>query len=368
MRPETPQRRCHAGISLVEMLVALAISAVIATALASLFGQSVTSRQQVDRDGLRLDSGRYAMDVIADDLRMAGFYGDYKPAVGGDYWPATGFTWTAPTPCVATPVTVAALGWSNTAGSENVPVGIFGYAAPASATLPCLDQLKAGTDVIVVRRLSTSANALGAGTLVTNNMYLQASNCSFEATRFSIAPYASGTAAADFPRMGLACSASQVSRLRRYITRIYYVATCNETCGTANDDGIPTLKVVELDVDPSDSVLKMLEPQVLVPGVDHLHVEYGIDSSGDGNVDAYQQSSSAPTISAPFAWQNVMSVKVHAILRDLDPTTGFADNRTYTLGSRAVTFTAASEKPFKRSVFSSVYRLVNPAGAREKPL
>lgn len=367
MQARSNVRSRQSGVSLIEVLVALAISVVVAAALASLFGQSVKSRQQVDRDGLRLDSGRYVMDVIADDLRMAGFYGDYKPAVGGEYWPAAGFNWTAPSPCVATPVTAASLGWSNTAGSENVPVGIFGYDAPDTATVPCLDDLKDGTDVIVVRRLSTSANVLGAGTIVANGMYLQASSCSFEATRFSISPYVSGTATADFPRMGIACSAAQVSPLRRYITRIYYVADCNEICGTPSDD-IPTLKVVELDVDPSDNTLRMMAPQVLVPGVDHLHVEYGVDASGDGNVDAYQASSDAPTATTPFAWQNVMSLKVHVIVRDLEPTTGYSDDRTYTLGSRAVSFGAADEKPFKRSVFSSVYRLVNPAGAREKPL
>lgn len=367
MRKSLSVHSRQTGVSLIEVLVALAISAVIAAALAALFGQSVKSRQQVDRDGLRLDSGRYVMDVIADDLRMAGFYGDYKPAVGGEYWPATGFNWTAPSPCVATPVTAAALGWSNTAGAETVPVGMFGYDAPAAATLPCLDDLKSGTDVFVVRRVSTVANALGAGSIVSNGMYFQASSCSFEATRFSMTPYSAGTAAADFPRMGLACSAAQVSPLRRYITRIYYVADCNEICGSPSD-GIPTLKVVELDVDPSDNTLKMMTPQTLVPGVDHLHVEYGIDTNGDGNVDAYQVSSDVPTATAPFAWQNVMSAKVHVIVRDLESTAGYSDNRTYTLGARAVTFAPAAEKPFKRSVFSSVYRLVNPAGAREKPL
>jgi type IV pilus assembly protein PilW len=390
------------GVSLAEVLIALAIAMIISAAMAGLFAQSVKSREQVDREGQRIESGRYALDAIGDDIRLAGFYGDYLPRSGsGNSWPAASTataTWTAPGPCETA---LANLGWDNSvtgpaataSGTVNVPVAIFGYEGghATPATLPtaltaCLPNYSAGSDVIVTRRVSTIAPAATAPTtapattaaMTANDVYLQVSNCSTQSPRFVLS-----ATAADLTMQKLNCSSSAVGPLRKYMVRIYYVASCN-TCSPS--DGIPTLKVSELAVSGGT---RQMVVRALTPGIQDMHVEYGIDENldgfaGSGSADSFQTSVAAPTITTPFivtngpvgipadkpavntplGWQNVMAVKVWVLARDLDSTTGYTNNRTYVLGGESV---GPFNDPVRRNVFASTIRVVNPAGAREMP-
>lgn len=398
----------HCGTSLAEVLIALAISMVIAAAMASLFAQSVQSRQKVDSEGQRIESGRYALDAMADDIRMAGFYGDYMPRSSTSMaWPATseatGTTWTAPDPCATT---LATLGWDNGvtgpaaigSGTVRVPVAIFGYegghVSATPAGLPaCLLNYKPGTDVIVVRRVSTMAPSATAGSsaltdttaMTAGEAYLQASTCKTQTPTFVVS-----STAANFTMQNLRCLGSTISPLRKVVVRIYYVATCN-TC--VPSDGIPTLKVAELGVPGSnaDSVyhsdtnnfaanrvgtLSMMI-RSLTPGIENMHFEYGVDGSTDnttgaGSADSYQVSTEAPTVSAPLlnaasaavGWQNVMSVKAWVLARDLDQTAGYVNNKAYVMGTQTI---SAFDDAYRRNVFASTIRVVNPASAREIP-
>lgn len=381
------------GISLAEVLVALAIAMVISAAMASLFAQSVKSREQVDREGQRIEGGRYALDAMSDDIRLAGFYGDYMPrATDTSPWPATnspGTTWTAPGPCETA---LASLGWDNAvtgpaavaSGTVNVPVAIFGYEGghSAPATLPaaltaCLPNYKSGTDVIVTRRVTTTTPSATAGssaplttaTMTAGEVYLQASNCSTQSPRFVVS-----ATAGDFTMQNLKCSSTSLAPLRKLLVRIYYIASCN-TCSPSSD-GMPTLKVSELIA--SGGALAMAT-RALTPGIDDMHFEYGVDgsadgSSGAGSADAYSLSDAAPNAASPFAWQNVMSVKVWVLARDLDQTPGYSSNKIFALGTAAIgpfdstnLLVAAADIPYKRNVFASTIRVVNPSGARELP-
>lgn len=353
------------GVSLAEVLIALAISMVISAAMASLFAQSVKSREQVDREGQRIESGRYALDATIDDIRLAGFYGDYMPraSVTSAPWPSANSlntTWVAPEPCATA---VADLGWVNS-GTINVPVAIFGYEGghDVPATLPagltaCLPNYRAGTDVIVTRRVSTSTQTTAS--MTAGAAYLQASNCSTQSPRFVVS-----ATAAHFTMQNLTCSATAPAPLRRLLVRIYYVATCNEC--SPSSDGIPTLKVAELGASGGSP---QISTRALTPGVENMHFEYGVDTStdvvaGSGSANSYVVSDAAPTATSPFAWQNVMSVKTWLLLRDLEPTAGYTNDKSYVLGTKTV---AALNDAYRRNVFASTIRVVNPAGAREVP-
>ena len=62
------------GFSLVELLVSLAIGLLIVSGLTVLFVNSSQSGSELDKSVRQIESGRYAMEVMSDDIRLAGFY------------------------------------------------------------------------------------------------------------------------------------------------------------------------------------------------------------------------------------------------------------------------------------------------------
>lgn len=368
-RAHLSTRMRQSGASLAEILVALAIAMVIASAMASLFAQSVQSRAQIDRDGQKIESGRYALESLADDLRLAGFYGDYMPrSATGAAWPAVDSstaTWTVPQPCSAT---VASLGWVNS-GTVNVPVHVMGYEAhPATKTDPalelpsalttCLPNYRSGTDVVVVRRASTVSYAPSNAAAEVGEVFLQGSSCAGAADGglgFIVAAKASG--GANFSLHQLNCTTN--ATIRKYQVRIFYVAAC-DVCSPS--DSVPTLKVAELLY--SGGSLQIVT-RTLATGVENLHFEYGVDGDSDGAAETFSLSNDDPIGTAPgFSWQDVMAVKSYVVVRDLEATTGYTNSKEYVLGQRTI---AAVNDAFRRNVFASTVRLVNPSGAREQP-
>lgn len=369
-----PQR----GLTLIEVLLALAISALIATAMASLFARSVQSRAQVERDGQKIENGRYALETLAEDIKLAGFYGDLMPvSETGVKWPLASVatpamaatTWTAADPCATA---VGSLGWDGVNG--NIPVAVFGYQAP-TASFSCLPNRKAGTDVIVVRRVSSvsyqwdapnagawNASIAGASP-VAGQEYLQASSCGISSLpdpqKFMLVTLTGTSGSAPFFLRKVNCETSpDLAQIRRYIHRIYFIATCDECVSGATEPD--TLKVAEL-------VGGAFTTRSIATGVENLFFEYGVDTSGDGSPDTYEVSDTAPTVSAPFDWQNVMSVKAWVLVRDLAQSEQtFA--ATYTLGAISGEQRVLNTNDrYRRSVFSSTIRVINPSSARETP-
>ena len=62
-----------AGTSLVELMVALAIGAIILAALAAVFFASSLSRRETDRGARQIENGRYAIQLLASELKLSGY-------------------------------------------------------------------------------------------------------------------------------------------------------------------------------------------------------------------------------------------------------------------------------------------------------
>jgi type IV pilus assembly protein PilW len=94
-----------------------------------------------------------------------------------------------------------------------------------------------------------------------------------------------------------------------------------------------------------------------------MRLEYGIDSAGnDGVPDSYLTT--PPTTLAELG--NIVAVKVHVLARSLEKSPGYTDSKTYQLGGISYTVPTA-DAGYKRHVFSTTIRLVNPSGRREIP-
>lgn len=337
--------RCHhseRGFSLIELLIALTIGVIIASAMAGLYTQLLSSREQVNRTSQRIENGRYALDAMADDIRVAGYFGDLSPA--------TTTTWSTADPCAATLADLQAQ-WSPS--GPTLPVPIMGYeghgltpAAPA-----CLTNRKANTDIVAIRRVATTVVAPAS---VSGTAAMQVSTKTSFCSTPDPSSFVISNAAGDLVLHQTNCTG--LAMTRALVVRIYYVATCNICSGTGVDT-TPTLKVAEL----ANGAFTI---RSVSPGIDDLHLEYGIDSSSnDGSTDEYRLSTNNGTVDTKN-WQDVVSAKVYVIARDLQDAPNYTNNDTFTLGTKTV---AAFADHVKRNVASTTVRLTNVSGRRELP-
>jgi type IV pilus assembly protein PilW len=324
------RRSGQRGFSIVELMIASAISLAITAALTTVFVGNTRSRTELDRSHQQIENGRYALELLSDELRVAGFYGEL---------PLAGVLQSEADACATS---AAQLGWQTAPLRVPVPVQAVagGPGAPA-----CLSDRAAGTAAIALRRLSTDAIAPSAA--LAPDEYLQTSRCKNDPPS---AKLVIGAAPGDFLLRNLACDAPMP--VRRILQRTYYIAACSN-CGS---DTIPSLARAEL-------VGGAIEVRTMVEGIEAMGVDFGFDIDADGATDRWQVTLDGIVGSPGNDWQNVMAVRLHLLSRTLRPTAGHIDTRRYELG------TAGSAGPFsdgfKRRVYTGVIRLNNPSGRRE---
>jgi type IV pilus assembly protein PilW len=158
--------------------------------------------------------------------------------------------------------------------------------------------------------------------------------------------------------------------LRRYIVRIYFISVCNvpasgTTCdGTTDDNGspIPTLKMLELGVDPATNAGPQFNKLAIAEGIEHLQFDFGIDSDGDGVADAVRQCDTT-TPCTPTDFSNVVTVQVNLVARNTETSPGYIDDKTYNLGLKG--YTTATNDHYRRHSYAALVRMNNVAMRRE---
>jgi type IV pilus assembly protein PilW len=356
-----PRRHFHkiarnAGFSLAELMIAITVGMLITAGLAVVFSSNIQARGEVERANRQIENGRYAMQLLTEDIRLAGFLGELDPT--SMVTPAA-----KPDPCATAVADLRAA----------MPIHVQGY-DEASSIPSCLSDVRDATDILVVRRASSCiAGAADCDATSAGIPYFQASLCYPVA---GTAELASGNIntyfGLDTDTTALTLrkkNCTTLAALRRYLTHIYFIANNNTT-----GDGIPTLKRAELDTNGGSAAFKIVP---LVEGIENLQVEYGIDTDAIGSVNAgspnaYTSNPDAYSACAAPAcvehWRSVVAVKVHLLARNTEKSVGHTDTKTYSLGLLA-DGTAKSVGPFndryKRHVYQSSMRLSNPAGRRE---
>lgn len=331
MKRQLPRKAAQQGLSLVELMVASVIALAISAALAGIFAGNSRARTELDRSSRQIENGRYALELIADELRVAGFYGEV---------PMAGVALASASPCA---VDAAQLGWQ--VSPLRVPAPVQSIAANQAEA--CLADRLAGTPAIAIRRLGTDTIPVGA--VVAANDYVQTSRCNDDPAGATLVL---GNAAAGFTLRNLACTAP--TPVRRIVQRTYYIASCSN-CGDAAD-AIPSLKRIEL-------VGGELVENTLAEGIEAIGIDLGFDLDGDGAPDVWRTGVDGVAGSPANDWGNVMAVRLHVLSRTTEPTAGHVDSRAYELGLAGAV--GPFGDAFKRRVYTTVIRLNNPAGRRE---
>jgi len=333
-------RRRMQGVSLIELMIALAIGLIVLGALATVFASTSANREEIERTSRQIENGRYAMQLLADDLRLAGFYGEVNVRAV----PVPGLI---PSPC------------STTVGdwTATMPDSLYGYDKGAGAPTCAGINRKANTDVLVIRRASSCE--AGSGTcpaMSAGQPYVQVAKCS---TETPITPYTMGIAgSATFGLHNRDCTTT--AGLRQYFVRIYYISADNGR-GVA----IPTLKRMEFNGTSFDDT-------PLVEGIEDINYEYGIDNDGDGAPDVFTAdptSLGATAAAQANIWANVVAVRVNLLARNIDPSVNFTDSKTYTLVLDATgnPQTVTPGDNYHRHAYTSLVRVVNVSERRDAP-
>jgi type IV pilus assembly protein PilW len=332
-------RRAVIGFSLIELMISITLGLIILTGVALIFANTSNTRNEIERVSRQIENGRYAVDVLTQDLRLAGYYGELN--VGP-----------LPAPAALTdPCSTAAADWN-----AAIPLYLQGYNAGAGAPASCLPaslNFQPGTDILVLRRARTcAAGTAGCDAAINGKPYVQVSLCASETTANVLG--LEGTATFNLTKKNCTTLAAK----REYYVRIYFVSSDNGA-----GQNIPTLK--RLDLTGSGWATS-----ALVEGIEQFNLEYGLDTSGDGAPDAYVADPNDYPAGACNAacqvanWMNVVTVHVHVLARNLEPSIGYTDSKTYHLGS--VSYTPAATN-YRRHVYSALVRPVNPAGRRDTP-
>ena len=325
------------GMTLVEVMIAMAIGFVLMLGLSFLIAEQSRDRGEIDKAGKQIENGRLAITLLTDEIQMAGYYGEFGAAIAA--------LTALPDPCDVSSMTTLA---------SAMAMPVQGYNAPASAALPtCIAtaDFQTGTDILVVRRASSAVTALGS--IVAGLPYLQATpaarvlDLGNNATPFTLVKKDNTT----------------VADLRRYYVYIYFISKCNNyasgatTCTAAADNGtpVPTLKRIEITASGTTAALTTVS---LVEGVENMQLDYGVDSTLTGVPDS-------PSITAPAVaqWPNVMLVTVNLLARSNEPSMGWTDSKLYNMGLAGNT-TATGDR-FKRHVYTASVRVMNPSQRRE---
>ncbi len=298
-RTRTPSRRLDAqdGVGLIEIMVSLTIGALLIAGTAQVYSDSRKSYDIHEAAARLEESARYAFSVIEPDVRMASYWGLMKGSVGiGGAVAQTG----------AAATTLA--GAAATACGNNFSVDLTNTLEGTNDgyTLGCQaynNRAMPSADTLTVRRASFLPSTVAVATSGPLRI------CSTRAS-------------ATLVKTASACTAAPAGAINDLIVHSYYVDRDSTTAAN-----LPTLFRKSLNVTPT-----FVDEEIL-PGVEDMQVQFGIDPSGT-SCTASQYVNPLAAAAVPAAAQ-IVAVRIWLLLRADAIEPGYVDNRTYVYGNRA---------------------------------
>ncbi len=328
-------RRVH-GVSLVELLVALALGLFLVGVMGMIFLGSKSTFQAQNHVARLQESARFAIDTVAADLRMSGFRGCRGVGTG------TPIANLLNTPTGFLHNFSAGLWASRYNGAVWTPALDASISSPALNPAPAPSRLG---DVLTVRRTvgpgwaltaemasPTAALSVTPTGRITAHDLLLVSDCVgaavFQATNNrpgldgSIEHSASVTATPGVSDNSLGRAFLQDAVVHRLATITYYLAPSART-GKTGQSALWSYTTPAYDGTSG-------RPQELVTGVERFQVTLGLDSNGDGAADAYV----APQDVAD--WTQVMAVRTELLMASTEDNIT-SSHQPYTFAGTATT-------------------------------
>jgi type IV pilus assembly protein PilW len=324
MDTKTPMPRPISGFSLIEMMISITIGLVVVSALVGVLASNARNSKTNDRTSELQSNGRYAMDHLSSEIRQAGFHA-YTPLNN---------------PITSSAITISgalpACGGS-TAFVSNIRQGIWGINDNNSFSGDCIPANYLRGDVLVIRHMADQSTLSASG--VPNTVYLRSSYDSgnvFQFTTAAAVPVITGDAAAENFELWIS---------------VYYIGSDDA------DATLPALRRVRLQTGSDPTPGSMLD-EMVVSGIEHLQVQYGVFNSIDNTTqyfDANSISGSSATTGAT-GWDNVHAVRIWLLSRNAKAEANYANTNTYRMGSLDY---GPMNDSIRRQLFATVVKLRN---------
>lgn len=291
LRPASSDR--EQGFTLIEMMVAMAIGLVLILGAVNIYAQGRQSFRTAESIARVQENARFALDLMGPDIRLVNYWGRNSEAAY--VAPPAGLVVT----CNAADVSAWALNLVN--GIEAVDDGY---------TLPCpaFSGAQPNSDVLVLRHASGQPAAPTAGRL------------QIQSGRVSAALFTTGI----IP--GGAIPAPPASVTHDVVVNAYYVD--QQSSLGAN---VPSLRRLTL-VPAAGGGAGSMQDQEIIPGVESLQVQLGIDTTDDGAADRYVDSDAGIITPGDIAFDpdaEVVSVRLWMLVRAEQRENGHTDAGPY---------------------------------------
>ncbi len=351
MRLSHPLMLSPRGFTLVELMVEMAIGLIILGAVGQIFATSSGAYRLEEGLARVQENGRFAMNFVLKDIRMAGYMGCARLPAGqiGNM--------------VDPPADPTTFNPDGIRGHTYVGPG-WAPALPATY-FPSAGEVEAGTDVIIIQHASSLGTHLTGNTTPSNaniqvlstaqitsqiaaGDIVMVSDCKaadiFKATTVStgtpvtIAHSNSGNSG-NF----LDHAYGNEAELMKLVSRVYFIGTGVSTGTSAST--APALFRKEL-------VAGVLQAQELVDGVEDMRVFYGEDTdvTADSAANIFRPANTVTD------WSKVVSVRIGLLLRTPHESGGDFDTNTYDVAGATVDPT---DDRRQRRVFTTSIQLRN---------
>lgn len=329
------------GFTLIELMVAITLGLIILAVLSQVYVSSKKTYRVQEALSRLQENGRYAVDFLGRDIRMAGYMG----CIGG------GTTLNS----IANSVTGLTL--LNTTTNPPSLEGVIGYeqaSVPTSGFPVLRAEVKANTDVIEIQHFSTnSAKVTTPGTPTKANIQIQGNPLNFQAQDVLVVTscvkadfFQATTVSAGSGSVTIAHSSStntsnftvgeyseengaEVSRLE---SSVYYIGTtaagyacpasslCRKRLGFyLIADGNKFCTNATIGTTQGYCVEQVAE------GVEDLQVLYGVNTTSNNHntADKFVDAASITTnncATSQLCWPHVVSARINLLLRTVDTT------------------------------------------------
>jgi len=312
----------QAGVTMVELMVAMLLSVILGGAVISVFVNSTQSFNQDENILSMQDDARHALRQIAYDVSMAGHYADLvvpgvvtpdpSLVIGTDCGPAGELNWMYRTTDAVTGDTLSITALDNATAAQVV----------AAHSCFLAGEILPGTDVVAIKRVVG-----GAAVPANGGIYLRTN----------------GTVGLLYrePTVAPAIVVAAPSADWEFRPSIYYIRQFADVPG----DGIPTLcRKTLAGAGPS------MTTECLATGIENLQLEYGIDTTSDGQPNVFLPN---PTLAQI---QDVISARIFVLARTTEIDVRYTNAKTFSISNSP---NYAPTDSFHRRVFSTSVSIQN---------
>lgn len=290
--------RQQAGLTLVELMVALAIGSFLMVGAIQIYAQSRHAFVINESIARVQETALFAMDTIEADLRMASNWGRNSRALAVEGRSLAGNLNPKGLPAPAT----CGAGWV-------LDLAMFVDGDNNAYTLPCGANggAQANSDVVTVRRVTVAASVPEPGRL------------QIQSTRIQGELFADGIIPANYTAAD--------SSTHNLLINSYYVAAQSDLI-----PGSPTLRRKSLTT--IGGVPTIIDQEV-APGVENLQIQFGVDVDGDNDVDRYVNPGDPvydPAAVGYVPGARIISARIWLLVRGITPEVGIVDLRNYKPG------------------------------------